>query len=620
MRKEYPRPQIKRDKWLSLNGEWQFDIDENNSGLKNGWYQIDREFNNKINVPFCPESKLSGIEMNKAENYFWYKKNFIIPEDWHDDIYLNFGAVDYACLIFINGIFLEKHIGGHSSFSINITPALTDGWNEGEIQQVTVYCYDPARDDTIARGKQNITDKNNFIYYTRTSGIWQPVWIEPLNKNHLSNLKMTPDIDTGQINIEFDISNVEKDKIKYGNYMVHIEIMFESEKIITSEDIIRKSHFNSKFEVFGDDNRTRLSFGGMRCWWPETPNLYDLKISLYKNDIKIDEIISYFGMRKIHIEDGRIYLNNRPYYLKLILDQGYWPDGLMTAPTDESFIKDITMAKKMGFNGCRKHQKIEDPRFYYYADKLGYLVFSEMPSYGAYSDEGAKLFEREWFDVIKKHYNHPSIIAWVPFNESWGISEVKTNKYQQAHTESVYYGTKSYDQTRPIINNDGWYHTKTDIIGIHNYQIGDIEKFSESKKSKFYHELFNDLDLLLSAKHSGRDLFADGYKYEKQPIIMSEVGGIAYKNEVDKTWGYTNANDESSFLDQFKFIIECIYSSRYLSGFCYTQLSDVEQETNGLLTYDREYKINPKAIKAILDRWNSQESILFDLQNNLNFS
>lgn len=614
MRKEYPRPQMVRQKWMSLNGPWQFAFDNEAKGLSEHWEKDDHELPLTIQVPFCPESELSGIHDKTRHEHVWYKREFTVPADWEGRVILHFGAVDYRAVVYVNEQRVGNHTGGHINFSFDITDQLTEDWQSGESQTLTVFCSDPSKDEAIPRGKQIWTDESEGIWYTRTTGIWQSVWLEPVSPISVKRLKMTPDIDRGTVGFELFLGG--RHRYNYDRELSYeVEVSFDNELIAQERSIITESQIiQREIYVFGDSSFTQLPHGSQRCWWPHNPNLFDVKVTVFAGEEVIDEVESYFGMRKVHTENGMLYLNNRPFYPRLVLDQGYWPEGLMTAPSDEAFKLDIELTKQMGFNGCRKHQKVEDPRFMYWADKLGFVVWGEMASTSIYTDMSALRLQHEWAQVILRDYNHPSIIAWVPFNESWGVPNIKDNKAQQSHTVSVYHMIKSLDQTRPVINNDGWVLTETDICGIHSYSHGDPDRPEEAAKVSFYQAMMHDPEKLMSTYHAGLPIFADGFKYEGQPIMLTEVGGIAFQNAEEGTWGYTQATDEEAYLRQLRQVFESIYQSPYISGICYTQITDVEQETNGLLTYDRQPKVALDSIRAIVQSWHP--NIVTQLETN----
>ena len=591
LRSEYPRPQLVRENWLNLNGEWDFAFDDNNVGLKEKWYKVTQKLNQKIQVPFAFQTKLSGINDPDFHDFVWYKRTFEIPESMKGKrIKLHFGAVDYKAFVYINEQFVGEHEGGHTPFSFDITDYLTDG-----INCVVVRVEDPSTDETILRGKQYWEEESAGIWYTRTTGIWQTVWLEAVNLTHIEKLKITPLFDTGDVKVEFEIQN------EFLNKNVEVSVSFKGQKVavqtIKSQDVYNRLSLN----VFNQKIFRTEFHGAGWTWTPETPNLFDLEITVFDGTTVIDDVKSYFGMRKIHTENGVIFLNNKPYYQKLVLDQGYWPEGLLTAPSDEALKLDIELAKEMGFNGCRKHQKVEDPRFLYWADQLGYLVWGECAAATVYTEEAMGRLTKEWLEIVERDYNHPSIVAWVPINESWGVPQVSVNAQQQHATLAMYYLIKSLDTTRLVISNDGWEMTKTDICAIHNYSHGQA---SETQKYDYYKWALSTKDSLLSARHHDKwKTYALGYVHDGEPIMLTEFGGIGFKLESVEGWGYTNASNEEEYLADYERIMRAVFASNALTGYCYTQLTDVEQEINGILTYDRKPKCDLKKINRLNNLW-----------------
>ncbi|MBS4195579.1 glycoside hydrolase family 2 protein [Lederbergia citri] len=589
-KQEYPRPQFVRKDWLNLNGEWDFTFDRENVGTKEKWYQKQEAFDRKINVPFAYQSRLSGIHDPSFCDQVWYRRTFNVAKEWQDQqIILHFGAVDYRSWVYINGKFAGFHEGGHTSFSFNITEFLT--W---ENEEIVVKVEDPSTDETIPRGKQFWKEQSEGIWYTRTTGIWQTVWLEPVNEVRIEKLRLTPDIDEGYINIEFNVTG------DFSGNAAKIDIRFKGELFASDTFHIQSPYTKRSINIYQQQIfRTAFHHQGLN-WTPETPNLIDISIQLTNENVVLDKIDSYFGMRKIHTENGMVYLNNRPYYQKLVLDQGYWPEGLLTAPSDEDLKKDIELAKEMGFNGCRKHQKVEDPRFMYWADKLGFLVWGECASSPYYSEEAAARLTKEWIEIIERDYNHPSVVAWVPLNESWGVPTIRTDKQQQHHSLALYHLIHSLDKTRPVISNDGWELTKTDICAIHNYNHGNKE---ENAKYQYYKDSLATKESILQAQPAHRPIYANGFKHEGEPILLTEFGGIGFKVGEESGWGYTSVTNTEEFVQDYKRIMEAVYASKILHGFCYTQLTDVEQEINGLLTYDRKPKCDLAKIKEANDMW-----------------
>lgn len=586
-REEYPRPQFIRKEWLCLNGTWDFAFDDDNLAASQHWEKDSCCLDRKIEVPFCFESKLSGIQDTSMHDRIFYKRKFTIPDSWSGRrILLHFEAVDYKCRVFVNEQLCMEHTGGNSGFFVDITDYLRPGE-----QSLAVAVLDPARDETIPRGKQYWEEKSAKIWYTRTSGIWQSVWLEPVQDYHISQVRFTPDIDHDTVFLEASFSDYTEEMY------LDMEISFQGELICQDRFLVNNGHiFQRSVHLAKDHIFYRDVHGRCRYWSPENPALYDVKLRLTVSGQVTDQVESYFGMRKIHTENGITYLNNRPYYFKLVLDQGYWKDGILTAPSDEDFRTDIRLMKEMGFNGCRKHQKVEDARFLYHADTMGFLVWGEMASACLYTEQGVCDYAAEWFDIIRRDYNHPSIVAWVLFNESWGIPNVQMDSRQQFQTMGMYYMAKSLDPTRLVIGNDGWEMTRSDICAIHNYAHGSS---GEPRKQAFFVSTMQDKKLLLSCTHAGRSIYAKGYEHTDEPILITECGGINYSSAQTDCWGYTDADNEKDFLSQYEHVICSILQSDLVYGFCYTQLTDVEQETNGLLTYDRTPKCELSKIRRI---------------------
>lgn len=572
-RQEYPRPDFKRKEWMNLNGTWDFRLEEKE------WSTIE--------VPFAPQSKLSGLNDNRMYDFVTYRRSFFTPEAWKgQNIWIRFGGVDYQCKVYINGSLIGSHTGGNSSFGFEISQNLL--WNHQE--EIRVEVYDPCEDETIPRGKQYWKPNSESIWYTRTTGIWQTVWLEPTDPFSFDTIRFTPDIDKGSVFIEYGLTK------KMPDARIHLRIKFQGEIVCDTSMSVFQKYASCEIVLFEKKIFCTMTHDGGWCWSPERPNLFETEIYLYDGDSLSDQIESYFGMRKIETKKGIVYLNNRPYYQKLILDQGYWPEGLMTAEQDEDYIKDIEAAKAMGFNGCRKHQKAEDPRFLYHADRLGFLVWSEIGACVSYSIEASQRTLSEWSDLVLRDYNHPCIVAWVVLNESWGVPNISFDKMQQSHALALYHNVRSMDSSRLVIANDGWELVKSDICAIHNYNHG--SKTEQDKQRRFRLNL-STAEELLNSTPAGRQIYAEGYSYQGEPILLTEFGGLSYSNDARDGWGYTMIEDEAEFIETYERLITDIKDSSALNGYCYTQLSDVEQEMNGLLTYDRKFKVDPEKIRQI---------------------
>lgn len=566
MREEYPRPQFARGSFLNLNGDWEFSFDTDT-------------FDRSITVPFVYQSKLSGIGDRSSHDTVWYRRRFSLPADMQGKkIIINFGAVDYSCEVRLNGQLIGTHTGGHISFKFDITGAVRQTDNE-----LVLKVNDVCADMEMPRGKQIWKEKSEGIFYTPSTGIWQTVWIEAVSSTALESVFITPDLDTHSVHFTYKVTGS-------GHAELTTDISFEGKHIVKT--VVAPEHETGSFSVHLEQQiLLDWNFGEDLVWTPERPRLFDVVFTVSVNGKETDRVTSYFGMRKVSVENGQFMLNNRPYYQKLLLDQGYWPESLLTAPEDAAFVRDITLAKSMGFNGVRKHQKIEDPRFLYHADKIGFLVWGEFPAAYVYSRTYLLRITDEWIAELSRDYNHPSIVAWTPLNESWGVPQIKDRKDEQAHSAAMVYLTKSFDQTRPVISNDGWEQTCPDMLTIHDYE----------SSRKILLERYRSMESILSFIPGGRMLFAHGWSYKGQPVLVTEFGGISYKKGEQEGWGYSAAKDDGDFARRLYDVVSPLRESPFVRGYCYTQLTDVEQEINGLCTAGREPKINPEIIKAIND-------------------
>jgi beta-galactosidase/beta-glucuronidase len=572
-RPEYPQPQFQREQWLNLNGPWEFEFDDANVGLEENWAAGGRKFTRTIVVPFCFESKLSGIGDTTFHPWVWYRRSFTVPETWKGKrVLLHFGAVDYRAMVWVNGRYVGGHTGGHVPFSFDITPHLQRGANT-----VTVRAEDPPTDRYVPRGKQYWEPKSRGIFYLRTTGIWQPVWIEAAGDSYLTKVRITPSND-GTVRFEARIARPQPD------LEFRAAIRFQDREVASGG-------------ARNDGPRALLALAVQepRLWSAGSPNLYDVTFELRRGGAILDRVQSYFGFRSVSTANGRVLINGRPVFLKMVLDQGYWPESTITPPSDEAIQYDIRMTKEMGFNGARKHQKLEDPRYLYWADRMGLYVSSEMANAYLFDEDYVQRFTAEWIEAVERDYNHPSIIMWVPINESWGVPDLSDPR-QQNHLKALYALTKSLDATRPVIDNDGWEHVDTtDLFAIHDYaRTGDL-----------LYEIYKDLGKTgIPARRTGRSLLAPGYRYNGTPILLSEFGGIAYippgHQVPPDAWGYAGVEKTAeAALARLRGLYEAIARIPEFAGLCYTQLTDVEQEINGLLTYDRKPKFDPKLIREI---------------------
>jgi beta-galactosidase/beta-glucuronidase len=533
-------------------------------------------------VPFCYQSRLSGIGDTSFHDVVWYARAFEhSPAGSEERLLLHFGAVDYRAMVWVNGLIVACHEGGHTPFSADVTEALRDGENV-----VVVRAEDPSRDVTIPRGKQYWREQPEGIFYTRTTGIWQTVWLEPVGSRRIEGLRLTPDVDAAALDVEVAVEGFEP------GLTLRVAVELAGERVLDDRLGLRSALVERRLPLLTRGEPPTTPYPGLwarpALWSPEEPNLYDLRIELLDaGGEMLDAVESYFGMRKIGVRDGKVYLNDRPLYQRLVLDQGYFPDGLLTAPTDDDLRGDIELAKEMGFNGARKHQKVEDPRWLYWADRLGFLVWGEMANAYQYSPEYVRRITAEWQEAVRRDYNHPSIVAWVPMNESWGVPEVDTDPRQIEHLLAMYHLTRSLDGSRPVVSNDGWEHALTDLCAIHDYRDADtLRRVYETVESAI-------------AEPERRPVYAPGHGYRGEPVLVTEFGGIAFRSADPETWGYRVVSDAEELLERYGSLIAALLRSEVVQGFCYTQLTDVEQEINGLLTYDRRPKADLARIREI---------------------
>ena len=567
----YPRPQFKRDHWMSLDGSWNFCFDDEHLFVEPREIQ---KWPLKINVPFAPESKQSGIEDNNFHRHFWYQREFELRPK--GKTILHFGAVDYVAKVWVNDRFAGIHEGGSASFSFEITHLL----NESGQQKISVYAEDDPRDLAKPRGKQDWHLEPHSIWYPRTSGIWQSVWLEQVSETFIDRIRWTPHLERWEIGFEAYLSGDMKD-----GTILNVKL--------TANDLLL---VQDAYQVIAGEVHRRIAlsdpgiddFRNELLWSPEKPTLIHAEIELIEDGKVIDRVLSYTALRSVDIQNEHFLLNGRPYYLKLVLDQGYWPETLMTAPSTEALKLDVELTKKMGFNGVRKHQKIEDPRYLFWADCLGLLVWEEMPSAYRFTHDSVERLTKEWIDIIDRDYNHPCIVTWVPFNESWGVPDLAQKPAHRNCVKALYHLTKTLDPTRPVVGNDGWENSATDIVGIHDY-----ENVPESLQKRYGLEVkFS--DLVGKRSPAGRQMTIEGYAHTGQALMLTEFGGIALNcdKKKSKNWGYSVCATSAEFRDKYKILLETIHQLKIFSGFCYTQLTDTFQETNGLLYADRTPKFS----------------------------
>jgi beta-galactosidase/beta-glucuronidase len=586
----YPRPLMRRSDWTSLDGVWDFALDR-----RARWSEPHEvEWETQIVVPFAPETPASGVEAKGLFDGCWYRRTFeCAPPEDDNCVLLHFGAVDYEARVWLNGAAVASHEGGYTPFEIDVTEFL----DSGGIQELIVQACDDPQDLAKPRGKQDWQPDPHMIWYPRTTGIWQPVWFEVVPRQRISGLQWMADMSRWDVRFELF---VEGD----GEAGLQLRVKLEGAGRLLADDIfgVVNGEVARGIGIADpgiDDYRNEL------LWHPERPTLIDALLQLLAPDGSLlDEVHSYTALRSVNIEGDVILLNGRPIQMRMVLDQGLWPESGMTPPDDEAYVRDIELVKAMGFNGVRKHQKVEDPRFLAAADRLGLMVWEEMPSAYRFTRTAVRRLVQQWHDVIIRDLSHPCIVAWVPFNESWGVPDLPGIFEQREYIRAIYHLTRTLDPSRPVSGNDGWESTATDIIGVHDY---DQHPQRLAKRYETYEVLPH---LIERERPAGRRLVLEGPG--THPIVLSEFGGIAFDagGDAAPVHGYWRAETQEDFAQQVCTLLEQVRELPLLAGFCYTQFTDTYQEKNGLLYADRTPKIPLDQIAAATmraPRWLEEE-------------
>ncbi len=573
----YPRPQLQRDVWYSLNGAWDFALDPN--GIWTcpgdvGWFA-------PITVPFTPEAPSSGIGDTSFFRVCWYRtERELPPHDPGERWLLHFGAVDWRATVWINGICAGYHEGGYTPFCFDITDLVRE-----QRCDITVRAEDDPHDLAKPRGKQDWQREPHSIWYPRTSGIWQTVWLEKVPITRIGRIAFTPNLARWEVGVQMWLEGERRSDARLSIRLVSNGTLLAAD---TYQVVSGEVHRGVALSDPGiDDSRNEL------LWSPHAPQLIEVQLELWgERGERLDRAQSYVGLRSVAAQGDRFLLNGRPYPLRMVLDQGYWPDSGLTAPDDEALKRDVELARAMGFNGVRKHQKIEDPRYLYWADKLGLLVWEEMPSAYRFTGRSVERLSSEWTSVIHRDYSHPCIVAWVPINESWGVPNLPDNPRERHYVQALYHLTKTLDATRPVIGNDGWESVATDIIGIHDYDD------QPERLAKRY--LADDMlpRLFKRERPGGRQLVLEGHSHGDVPLMLTEFGGIALVRQQSGIWGYSVCTTPSEFAERYERLMNVVRNLGLLAGFCYTQFSDTYQEANGLLYADRRPKFPMARIAA----------------------
>ena len=584
-RPEHPNPQWERKNWQNLNGTWQFEIDKSMTGEERGLVQA-QTLDSTITVPFCPEAPLSGVGHKDFMNMVWYKRTVTFTEAQltGNRVLFHIGACDYETKVWVNGKLAGvPHKGGYTPVDYDITDLLRAGEN-----LITVCARDEVRTFRQPGGKQSVLYDSHSCYYTRTTGIWQTVWYEIVPETYIKYAKLTPDLENESVMVEAELC---------GTGDLTVEVYYDGR--LVGQGVKKNKAVTAQMEI---------ALSECHLWELGNGRLYDVVLRFGKDEVK-----SYFGLRSIQMKEGKFLLNGKSVFQRLILDQGYYPDGITTAPTEEALLKDIQLGMQAGFNGARMHQKVFEPRYIYHADRLGYMVWGE---YGSWSMditelEAAAIYLPEWLESVRRDYSHPSIVGWCPFNETWNLGYYVPRKVGRRQNDEVlrlvYRQTKLADPTRPCIDTSGNFHVETDIFDIHDYeQNPEVFKgnYDRLYKENYLHDRFHNDDPKLSRQD-----------WKGEPVFMSEYGGIGFmllENDTKRksAWSYGKTTTSyEEFYARYEGLTTAILDNPRMFGLCYTQLTDVEQEKNGLFDYETRA---PKFDMAIISEINKRKAAIED--------
>ncbi|NYF15749.1 beta-galactosidase/beta-glucuronidase [Microbacterium sp. AK009] len=588
----YPRPQLTRPAWHSLDGAWGFEYDDADTGLTECWSAPGRSTSQTITVPYPPESALSGIGDTGHHPVVWYRRD-ITEEDlaaaaWKEGerLLIHFGAVDYRASVWADGHLLGTHEGGHTPFTLDATAAAKHGPFE-----IVVRAEDDPGDLEQPRGKQDWLADPHVIWYHRTTGIWQTVWLETVPTLHVTHLAWETNLAAGTVSADIEVNRRPPVGVE-----IDIVLSFESAALARISTSVSEPRSRVVIPLpsltNGQGYETLL-------WTPEHPRLVDAHLTVRTPAGAGDTVASYFGMRSVAVDGARFLLNDRPTPIVAVLEQGYWPQSHLAAPHAAALREEVQLIKDLGFTTARVHQKIEDPRFLYWADRLGLMVWEELPSAYRFSTTSVSRLSREWTEAIARDRSHPSVVAWVPVNESWGVQQVAHDPRQRDFVRALFHLTRALDSTRPVISNDGWEHTDSSLLTVHDYE-NDPEILSAS---------YRDADAVTATitgiGPAGRrmTLLAEGEAplLSSAPVVVSEFGGVTYAPDAEiDTWGYAVAESSDDFERRLRGVFGALQASKVLGGYCYTQLTDTLQEANGLVDENRVPKLPTEMIRAIV--------------------
>jgi len=588
----HPRPQLVRGSFRLLDGACGFAYDDDDAGRALGWASSPEPFGREITLPFAPESEASGIGDTGFHPIAWYRRE--ITNDDLDAaglgsqgsrVILHLGAVDHRADVWVDGTHVTSHVGGQTAFSADVTEALDASLSA---HHVVIRAEDDPHDAAIPRGKQDWHAEPHSIWYHRATGIWRSIWLEVVPAFHVVNLAWTPELARGSVRAEVELSERPRDVST-----LTIEAWFAGTCLARIESDIASDHLLLDVPIAALRNGQAVD---ELLWSPGNPRLIDVRVTLGGEDGPIDTVDSYFGLRSVDVLNGRLLLNDRPFYVRSVLQQGYWPQSHFTAPSVDAMREEIELVKRLGFNSIRIHQKVEDPRYLYWCDRLGLTVWAEAAAAYEFSSRAVELYAAEWVRIVRSQLSHPSVITWVPFNESWGIQNIASDPAQRAYSRSLTDLTRSIDPSRPVISNDGWEHTDSDLVTVHDYEpSGDV-------LAARYGTTQSIAALLGGLGPAGRRMSV-GRALDARYIMVTEFGGVRFEagDAHAKGWGYSSASDAEEYQQRVTSVITAIRESPHVVGFCYTQLTDTGQEVNGLCDANRVPKLPEEVIRTIVE-------------------
>lgn len=592
----YPRPQLMRDRYVALDRDAGFAYDDGDVGRDQHWESSVAAFDRTITLPFPPESPASGIGDTGFHPVVWYRIPFgdddLKAAGWGEQgerVVLHFGAVDYAADVWVDGGLVIRNEGGQTPFSVDITARIDPTVGE---HVIVVRAEDDPADVTIPRGKQDWHLEPHGIWYHRTTGIWRTVWLEAVPAVSIASLAFSADLPRAAVTAEIELSRRPETPVNVG-----IELRYGTTTLSTITVPVESDHLTIEVPLPSQRNGQQYE---QLLWTPENPRLLDARIVVAdENGAQLDAVDSYLGLRSAAVEAGHFVLNDRPYFVRSVLEQGYWPQSHLTAPSLAALHDEVRLIKDLGFNAARIHQKVEDPRFLFWADRLGLLLWGETAGAFEFSPLAVERLTRDWLRIVRRDRSHPSIVTWVPFNESWGIQHVAHDPAQRAFSLSLVNLTRALDPTRPVISNDGWEHVDSDILTVHDYES------SGPVLTERYGSAESVADAVSGFGPGGRRVTvgSGGQVDRGQPVMLTEFGGVSYApaTERDDSWGYSTARNADDFRDRLSEILTAVDASPVLAGFCYTQLTDTRQETNGLCDENRTPKLPAGVIRKIIE-------------------